>query len=144
MSPQKLRLVIAEGTPRIIEEVRGAVRAEPYLRTYHAQTDNELLNRFLDVSQNLNQWLEVKNDELLRNRYRELARQRLRQEVPLSEVVLAAQTFERVLIDHLRKRTSEEQPAVGYETEALVREFFNQVVFSMAVAYEIRLLRALI
>ena len=110
-----------------------------------------MLNRFQDVCRNLSQWLEVSDDTLLRERYGKLARERIQEEVPLREVVLAAQIFERVLSGRLRKLAPRDEAPPGddpendseNDSEAVIREFFNHVVFNLVSAYEEAVLRAL-
>ena len=144
VSLPELSNVIKESIPLIIQEVLRAVRSQPLLRTYHRQCDDELLNRFQDVVCNLSDWLEASDNDRLQSRYRELARERIQQRVPLSEVVMAAQTFERVLIDQMRSPVADDQVRPTADTEALVREFFNRVVFSVVRTYEQALFRALL
>ena len=144
MSSSELSNVIKASGSLIIEEVLRAVRSEPLLSSYHKQCDNELLNRFRDVTRNLSYWLQATDNDMLQRRYRELAQERIQQEVPLSEVVLAAQTFERVLINQMRSWVVDEQAPPTACAEARVREFFNRVVFSIVLTYERALFRALL
>jgi hypothetical protein len=144
MASLELSLLITHRTPHVVEEVLIAVQAERQLPAYHGRTEAELLDRFQDVCQNLARWLEAGDDAVLRERYGSLARERIQERVPLSEIVLAAQTFERVLVEHLRTLSHEENAQFEEDFEATIREFFNQVILNVVVAYEQAVLRALL
>jgi hypothetical protein len=144
VSSSEFSSFIKDSSPLIIQEVLRAVRSEPLLSTYHKQSDDKLLNRFQDVTENLSDWLQASDNDMLQSRYRDLAQERIQRGVPLSEVVLTAQTFERVLIGLVRSSATDNPALSAPDIEAIVREFFNRVVFSVVVTYERALFEALL
>src|SRR5438128_12619820 len=67
------------------------LQANENLAGYHSLAEIELYDRIREVYKHLGEWLTEKTEEPVREQYEALGRRRLREGIPLHEVVLALQ-----------------------------------------------------
>jgi hypothetical protein len=142
MLSTRLVAFIEEHTAAITRRVHKRIQKEPRLKHVTRLSEAQLVARFRDVSRHLARWLALKNDAGLESRYEQLGEERLRDGIPLHEVLLVTQVFKRELIDFAREQA---QGQTAYEVfaeaelEQLVGDFFDQVNFYIARGYERKL-----
>jgi hypothetical protein len=139
MLSNRLVAFIEEHVATITRRVHKRIHKEPRLKHITRLSQAQLLGRFRDVCLHLARWLTLKNDSLIESRYEQLGEERLREGIPLHEVLLVTQLFKRELIDFAREQ-AQDQTAYGVlaeaELEQLVGDFFDQVSFYVARGYE--------
>jgi len=138
----RLVAFIEEHAATITRRVHKRIHREPRLKQITKLSQAQLLGRFKDVCLHLARWLALKDNGLVESRYEQLGEERLREGIPLHEVLLVTQLFKRELIDFAREQAQDQTAYEIFaeaELEQLVGDFFDQVIFYIARGYERKL-----
>jgi hypothetical protein len=106
---------------------------------YHRLTREELHERTYNVYRNLGHWLSYKTDEAIEASYTELARMRLAEGVPLSEIVYALTLLKQHLreyIGYVGLMDSAVELHQERELRRLVGRFFDRAIYYTVLGYE--------
>jgi hypothetical protein len=139
MLSTRLVEMIERHSDEIAQQVLDEVRGDEILRRYHKLPDAMLRGRFENVGVHLSQWLEESDEPALARHFEALGRERFEEQIPLYEVIHAAQIFKRRLAEYARERCFENTPIelhAELELERLLNSFFDRIVFHVARGYE--------
>ena len=139
MLSTRLMEMIERHSDDIAQRVLDEVRADKLLRRYHELPDALLRRRFEDVGQHLSQWLKKSDEPALFLHFEALGRERFQEQIPLYEVIHAAQIFRRRLTEFAREHCFERTPIelhAELELERLLNTFFERIVFHVVHGYE--------
>jgi hypothetical protein len=95
MLSTRLVTFIEEHTAAITRRVHKRIQKEPRLKHITKLSEAQLVARLRDVALHLARWFALKDDALVESRYEQLGEERLRDGIPLHEVLLVTQLFTR-------------------------------------------------
>jgi hypothetical protein len=139
MLSRRLIQMIEKHSDEIAQQVLDEVRKDKILRRYHELPDALVRSRFENVAVHLGQWLAESDEPTLARHFEALGRERFEEQVPLYEVIHAAQIFKRRLLEFTREHCFESTPIEVHaelELERLLSAFFDRIVFHTARGYE--------
>ncbi len=132
---------------RIIEShadelTRGAVKklqSSPRTRSYHGLPHDELYRRVYAVYHDLGGWLGEKTDHAIRAWYNELGEKRVKEGIPLGEVLWGLVLIKYHLRDYIGTSGLADSAIELYrqqELDRLIGQFFDRAVCYTADAYQ--------
>ena len=139
MLSRRLIEMIEKHSDEIAQQVLDEARKDKILRRYHELPDALVRSRFENVAVHLSQWLGKSDEPTLARHFEALGRERFEEQVPLYEVIHAAQIFKRRLLEYTREHCFESTPIEVHaelELERLLGAFFDRIVFHIARGYE--------
>ncbi len=139
MLSTRLIEMIEKHSDEIAQQILDEVREDKILRRYHELPDALLRSRFENVGVHLSQWLGESDEPALARHFEGVGRERFEEQVPLYEVIHAAQIFKRRLVEYTREHCFESTPIEVHaelELERLLNAFFDRIVFHIARGYE--------
>lgn len=124
------------------ELARAVVRrlqANENLSGYQALSEVELYDRIREVYKHLGEWLTEKTEAPVREHFEALGRRRLREGIPLHEVVLALQLTKDRIHAFARSEGLGDSAVELYgreELELRVSHFFDRAIYFLVRGYE--------
>ncbi len=119
--------------------VIAKIRRDPELVHLRKLSDTELLDRGLEVLQNLGHWLVATKEEEVARCFEGLGRLRRQEMVPLHESVRSVHILKDAMLDYIRAEGMGPTAVELYAEEELehrVGEFFDCVVYHLVRGYE--------
>ncbi|MCI0622552.1 MAG: hypothetical protein L0387_12980 [Acidobacteria bacterium] len=139
MLSTRLIEMIEKHSDEIAQQVLDEVREDKILQRYHELPDALLRSRFENVGVHLSQWLKESDETALARHFEALGRERFEEQIPLHEVIHAAQIFKHRLAEFAREHCFERTPIelhAELELERLLNAFFDRIVFHIARGHE--------
>jgi hypothetical protein len=136
-----LRLVrlIEHHSDQLTEELMRKLDACDKCRELRMVPRAEIEERAREIYRQLSEWLINKTERDIERTYRQVARRRFKQGVPLSAVYWAIMTTKEHLWDYLIHEGATESPLdlqAGFELIRLMEQFFVTAIYYMSLEYE--------
>jgi RsbRD-like negative regulator of sigma factor len=136
--PWLMRLIETHAE-QLTENLLQSVRTDARTTFLHELSEAELKRRVFDLYHHLGRWLGESNEAEIEATYAELGRQRLREGVPLSELVHALTLVKRRLWDYVQANDLPDTATNLYGKEQLVvrvGQFFDTALYHTVRGYE--------
>ncbi len=124
------------------ELTRGVIRdlqSNKRMPHYRRLTHEDLHHRTYMVFRNLGQWLSHESDETIETNYTDLAKKRIAEEIPLSEIVYALILVKFHLLDYISSAGLMDSAVELHEERELHRlvgNFFDRAIYYTVRGYE--------
>ncbi len=100
---------------------------------------DQLRERVYEIYRHLGEWLLAKDELRLEHRYMQIGAERVRQHVPLSEVIWVIVLTKENLWEFIKKESVLERPVEVFgelEMLQLLEQFFDRAIYFSAVGYQ--------
>lgn len=139
MFSYRLVRLIESNADALASGLERRVQDSPQVTHFRDISAQELKERVYEIYRHLGEWLLGKNELDIEQRYREIGARRLRQQVPLSEVVQAIVLMKENLWEFLQSEAVMDRAIeIMGELELLqmLEMFFDRAIYYAVVGYE--------
>ncbi len=139
MLTHRLVRLIEAHSEALASELLEKVQQSEFTRSFSRVPPEELRRRVCEIYQHLGEWLLAKTDSDLERRYREIGARRLRQSVPLPELIWAITLAKQTLWEFLSWESVPDRLAEVFgelELLKLLGNFFDRAIHWAALGYE--------
>ena len=135
----KLVRLIETNSDALSAGLLAKVQNSELTRSYRNVPPQDLKDRVFNIYRHLGEWLLGKGGFDIEQRYQEIGARRVRQGVPISELIWVIILTKENLWEFLEKESSPEQPVEAFgalQMLQLLDEFFDRAIYYASVGYE--------